>query len=294
VMMAALEDRARMLRALVGYLAALVGREREGLLEVRWRHDGGMRRRVFRVADQLPGAAAQIVELGARTDVYVGFAPRRRRPGGHGALGSVWVLWVDCDTPAAVAALGRFSPTPAIVIRSGSAQNRHAYWTLHGPLSADEATLANRRLAHALGADSGAVTTAAAILRPPGTSNLRRSRSAPGHTGGVRPRATGLTAGRDGKVSCPFHGQDRSPSLHVYEDPAAGWYCFGCGRGGSIFDLGVERCSLGCAGIARHLVFCAHITAIVEPLLFVPAFIAVGWSLMRARRTQPPPEKEHP
>jgi hypothetical protein len=117
--MAALEDRARVLRALVGYLAALVGREREGLLEVRWRHGGGMRRRVFRVADQLPAAAAQIVELGARTDVYVGVAPRRRRPGGHGALARVWVLWVDCDTPAAVQALGCFSPAPTIVIRSG-------------------------------------------------------------------------------------------------------------------------------------------------------------------------------
>ena len=30
------------------------------------------------------------------------------------------------------------------------------------------------------------------------------------------------------------------PSLHVYDDPAAGWYCYGCGRGGSIFDLGAE------------------------------------------------------
>jgi hypothetical protein len=119
--MAALEDRARVLRALVGYLAALVGREREGLLEVRWRHDGGMRRRVFRVADQLPAAATAIVALGARTDVYVGCAPRRRRPGGHDALARVWVLWVDCDTPAAVQALGRFAPAPApaIVIRSG-------------------------------------------------------------------------------------------------------------------------------------------------------------------------------
>jgi len=39
---------------------------------------------------------------------------------------------------------------------------------------------------------------------------------------------TGLTAGRDGKVSCPFHGEDRTPSLHVYSDPAEGWYCYGC------------------------------------------------------------------
>jgi hypothetical protein len=23
----------------------------------------------------------------------------------------------------------------------------------------------------------------------------------------------------------------------VYEDPQRGWYCFGCGRGGSIYDF---------------------------------------------------------
>jgi hypothetical protein len=51
---------------------------------------------------------------------------------------------------------------------------------------------------------------------------------------------TGLTPGRDGKVSCPFHGADRTPSLHVYSEPADGWYCYGCQRGGSIFDLGAE------------------------------------------------------
>ena len=25
--------------------------------------------------------------------------------------------------------------------------------------------------------------------------------------------------------------------MHVYDDPGRGWYCFGCGRGGSIYDL---------------------------------------------------------
>jgi hypothetical protein len=244
-----------------------------------------------------PQPAAQIVALGARTDVYVGCAPRRRRPGGHDALARVWALWVDCDTSAAVAALDRFAPAPAIVIRSGSAQNRHAYWTLQDPLSADEATAANRRLAHALGADGGAVTTAAAILRPPGTSNFKhqpaaaviaerlwpwrrvsaralvgelddpparktpqQGRRGVGHVGSgddvlrqVTPAVyvqalTGLTVGRDGKVSCPFHGQDSTPSLHVYEDPAAGWYCFGCRRGGSIFDLAAEVFGLSTRG----------------------------------------------
>jgi hypothetical protein len=31
--------------------------------------------------------------------------------------------------------------------------------------------------------------------------------------------------------------EDRTPSLHVYDDLERGWYCFGCGRGGSIYDL---------------------------------------------------------
>ena len=49
-------------------------------------------------------------------------------------------------------------------------------------------------------------------------------------------RLTGAPVGRSGKVRCPFH-EDRTPSLHVYEDPRRGWYCFGCGRGGSIYDF---------------------------------------------------------
>jgi hypothetical protein len=47
---------------------------------------------------------------------------------------------------------------------------------------------------------------------------------------------TGLRVGRSGKLHCLFH-DDRSPSLHVYREPDRGWYCFGCGRGGSIYDL---------------------------------------------------------
>jgi hypothetical protein len=49
-------------------------------------------------------------------------------------------------------------------------------------------------------------------------------------------RLTGLRVGPSGKLRCLFH-DDRSPSLHVYREPGRGWYCFGCGRGGSIFDL---------------------------------------------------------
>jgi hypothetical protein len=49
-------------------------------------------------------------------------------------------------------------------------------------------------------------------------------------------RLTGHVVGRSRKVRCPLH-DDRVPSLHVYPDPERGWYCFGCRRGGSVYDL---------------------------------------------------------
>ena len=46
----------------------------------------------------------------------------------------------------------------------------------------------------------------------------------------------GVRPGRDHKVRCPFHPEER-PSLHVYPSAARGWTCFSCGRGGTIYDL---------------------------------------------------------
>ena len=57
-------------------------------------------------------------------------------------------------------------------------------------------------------------------------------------------RLTGLHVGRDGKVRCPFHSDDRTPSLHVYAEPARGWYCYGCGRGGSVYDFAAHLWSV--------------------------------------------------
>ena len=54
------------------------------------------------------------------------------------------------------------------MIASGSGSNCHAYWPLTEPLGRDEVERANRRLAHALGADP-ASADAARILRVPGT-----------------------------------------------------------------------------------------------------------------------------
>lgn len=52
---------------------------------------------------------------------------------------------------------------------------------------------------------------------------------------------------RNRKIHCPFH-DDRTPSLHVYEDPERGWTCFGCRRGGSIYDFAAPILGIGTSG----------------------------------------------
>lgn len=47
---------------------------------------------------------------------------------------------------------------------------------------------------------------------------------------------TGRRVGRSRKVRCPLH-DDRTASLHVYREPKRGWFCFGCRRGGTVYDL---------------------------------------------------------
>jgi hypothetical protein len=159
-------------RVLTAFLALLVARERGGLLEVRVRRaEGGMLQRFHR-AGRLREAADELLALGARSDVYVGCAPRLRHAGDRGALGSAWTLWVDCDGAASVARLAQFVPAPAVVVRSGSATNVHAYWPLVRPLAPDDATAANRQLAEVLAAD-GRSADATRILRAPGTRNFK-------------------------------------------------------------------------------------------------------------------------
>jgi hypothetical protein len=60
----------------------------------------------------------------------------------------------------------------------------------------------------------------------------------------------GLEPRRDGKVTCPFH-EDERPSLQLYDDGT--WCCFGRhgheGRiGGSVYDFGGRLWSLGTKG----------------------------------------------
>ena len=60
-------------------------------------------------------------------------------------------------------------------------------------------------------------------------------------------RLTGEVVGRSRKVRCPFH-DDRTPSLHVFDSPERGWFCFGCRRGGSIYDFAAMLWRTGTCG----------------------------------------------
>jgi hypothetical protein len=166
------------MRDLVAYLAVLGGPDAAGdYLELRYRADGGGMRQRFIDAARPSAAAAAITALARSRDVYVGCVPRRRRAGGKNALARSWTLWADCDTTASTAALEDFAPQPAIVVHSG--HGLHAYWPLTAPLPPAPLERANRRLAVRLGACLSAVTNAAAILRPPTTTNFKYDPPAP-------------------------------------------------------------------------------------------------------------------
>ena len=277
---------------LVAYLKALIGQAPTGqLIELRYRRAGGGMGQRFFCVRRPDAAAAAIAVLGRRDDVYVGVAPRTRREGTRAAVADGWALWAECDGEAAAATLAAFEPAPAIIVSSGSGENRHAYWPLLKPLPPGELEHANRRLARAVGADEVA-HDAARILRPPGSLNFKHdpptpvalerftgerfeparllaalpalaptpTRSAPAVAidadedplrqlePAVYVRAlTGREPGRDRKLCCPLH-PDRTPSFHVYKTPEDGWYCFGCGAGGSVYDLGAALLGLSTRG----------------------------------------------
>jgi hypothetical protein len=43
---------------------------------------------------------------------------------------------------------------------------------------------------------------------------------------------------RGGYLHCPLPGhEERTASCHVWPYPERGWWCFGCSRGGGIYDL---------------------------------------------------------
>ena len=246
-----------------------------------------MRRHFFSVAD-LDVVEQTIAHRATKTDIYVGVLPRRRRAGTRNdVVDRASVLWADCDSPKSVATLAEFVPQPSMIVASGSRANRHAYWLLGTPATLDVIEHANRTLATLLGADMSS-TDAARILRPPSLNHKHRLPRAVRLIAcdptvctsvedvvGTISQATrddqpttqraiddpllrvpartyvetlaGLRVPRGGKIRCPFH-DDSTPSLHVYDDPGRGWYCFGCRRGGSVYDFAANLWSTGTRG----------------------------------------------
>lgn len=63
---------------------------------------------------------------------------------------------------------------------------------------------------------------------------------------------SGVEVGEWGTVRCPLpgHDQERTGSFKCYPTPERGWRCFGCDRGGSIFDFGAHLWSMPTRGRA--------------------------------------------
>lgn len=64
-------------------------------------------------------------------------------------------------------------------------------------------------------------------------------------------RISGRRAGK-GWACCPLHGE-KTPSLCLFEDPARGWVCYGCHRGGDSVKLYSEYYHEDALTAARHL-----------------------------------------
>lgn len=260
----------------VGFLRALDHARSGALIELRYRRQNGMARCFVDAADP-EQAARIACALGGRTDVYVGVLARTRRQGTRDAVDEAWVAWADCDSATSARRLEDFEPPASILVDSGSQHGQHAYWLLNRPLRPVAIEQVNRCLAAALSADPASTDAARILrppatsnwkYHPAGAVVLTRCEGervdprrlirrlptdVPRHrsTTSARVGTDALSSigpydyvtrllsvelGHDGKVCCPFHA-DRTPSLHVYESAERGWYCFGCRRGGTIYDL---------------------------------------------------------
>lgn len=148
---------------------------RRALIELRWPVGEKMYRSFYDLA-HLEAIQRRAVRLAVDHDVYFGVLPRWRKGGCRRDLaGSPRVLWADCDGQNAAQALSEFTPAPSLVLRSGSGENRHAFWLLSHSETLGLVERANSRLAASLGADLGVVTSVGAILRLPETRNHKRS-----------------------------------------------------------------------------------------------------------------------
>ena len=109
-------------RELRAFLRALAGPALPcSLFELRARHGQLMRRR-FIAVEQPDQAVSAILRTARERDVYLGAAPRAHAHGGRAAIAALSTLWVDADTPEAIARLDAFRPAPSILVASGRGQ----------------------------------------------------------------------------------------------------------------------------------------------------------------------------
>lgn len=70
---------------------------------------------------------------------------------------------------------------------------------------------------------------------------------------------TGVEVPHHSTIRCPLPGHDdRTPSFKAYLEPERGWYCFGCHRGGTIYDFaaalwGMDTCGPEYLELRREL-----------------------------------------
>jgi hypothetical protein len=250
---------------------------REGLIEIRSRAAGRWHQQFIPTGQIGRAAAlAARLSLQSDVYVGV-LPRRRSAGGRADLVARGHLAWADLDDPLALERLRAFSPPASLIVASGTAGHAHSYWSLRAGLAIDELERVNRALAARLNADQNACDAARVLRiagtrshkhTPPAAVRIQsqraqrvrveellatlgelpparpqRSRRASGGrpldavTPEVYVRAlTGQRVGRSRKVRCPLH-DDQRPSLHVYVEPERGWYCFGCRRGGTVFDL---------------------------------------------------------
>lgn len=88
---------------------------------------------------------------------------------GSNAAPQILTLWVDGDG----AQVPKDWPQPTAVVESSPGRH-HYYWRLTHPVTPEEASQLNRRLAYGMGGDKGKWGLGT-VLRPPGTFNYKRA-----------------------------------------------------------------------------------------------------------------------
>ncbi len=103
---------------LVAWLDMAFAAEPAGaFIEVRWRlPDRPGMGQLWQPVERREAAIDSIRSIGAKTDCYVGVAPRAWREGGRDAVQRIHVFWADADSAEAIKALERFDPPPSMVI----------------------------------------------------------------------------------------------------------------------------------------------------------------------------------